>query len=115
LEVKIGELASEEQTEQSKSDSPESAPLGIQVQELTPDIATQLGYEQEKGVIVAGVKPGSPAAEANIQRGDLIQEINQIPVDSVESYTKAVSKGEKFLLLIRRGENTFFAVLKPAQ
>lgn len=115
LEVKIGELASEEQTEQSKSDSPESAPLGIQVQELTPDIAAQLGYEQEKGVIVAAVKPGSPAAGANIQRGDLIQEINQIPVDSVESYTKAVSKGEKFLFLIRRGENTFFAVIKPAQ
>ncbi len=115
LEVKIGELASEEQTEQSKSDSPESAPLGIQVQKLTPDIAAQLGYEQEKGVIVAGVKPGSPAAGANIQRGDLIQEINQIPVDSVESYTKAVSKGEKFLFLIRRGENTFFAVIKPAQ
>ncbi|MDZ7664757.1 MAG: DegQ family serine endoprotease [Desulfotignum sp.] len=115
LEVKIGELASDEQTEQSKPDSPESAPLGIQVQEMTPDIAAQLGYKQEKGVIVAGVKPGSPAAGANIQRGDLIQEINQTPVDSVKAYEKAVSKGEKFLFLVRRGENTFFTVIKTEQ
>ncbi len=115
LQVKIGELATEEQTGQSRPDSPESAPLGIQVQELTPDIAAQLGYEQEKGVVVAGVKPGSPAAGSNIQRGDLIQEINQTPIDSVKAYKKAVSKGEKFLLLIRRGENTFFTVIKPAK
>ncbi len=115
LQVKIGELASEEQTGKSRPDSPESAPLGIHVQELTPDIAAQLGYKQEKGVVVAGVKPGSPAAGANIQRGDLIQEINQTLIDSVKAYNKAVSKGEKFLFLIRRGENTFFTVIKPEQ
>lgn len=115
LEVKIGELAPDEPTGKSRQDSPESAPLGIQVQELTPDIAAQLGYKKEKGVVVAGVKPGSPAAEANIRRGDLIQEINQTPVDSVTAYKKAVRRGEKFLFLIRRGENTFFTVIKPEQ
>lgn len=115
LEVKIGELATEDQTEKSKSDSPDAAPLGIHVQELTPDIAAQLGYTKEKGVIVAGVKSGSPAANANLQRGDLIQEINQTPVDSVKAYEKAVSKGEKFLFLVRRGESTFFTMIKTEQ
>jgi serine protease Do len=112
LQVKIGELKSEEQTRKPKTDSSDTAPLGIQVQELTPEIAAQLGYEQEKGVVVAGVKAGSPAAEANLQRGDLIQEINQTPVDSVKAYKNAVQKGEKFLLLVRRGENTLFTVIK---
>ena len=85
------------------------------MQELIPDIAAQLGYTQEKGVIVAGIKSGSPAANAIIQRGDLIQEINQTPVDSVKAYEKAVSKGEKFLFLVRRGESTFFAMIKTEQ
>jgi serine protease Do len=115
LQVKIGELAPEEQTGKSRPDSPESAPLGIQVQELTPDIAAQLGYKQEKGVVVSGVKPGSPAAAANLRRGDLIQEINQTPVVSVKEYKSAVSQGEKFLFLVRRGENTFFTMIKPEQ
>lgn len=113
LPVTIGELATEDQDKTSRPDSSDTAPLGIQVQELTPDIAAQLGYEQETGVIVAGVKPGSPAAAAQIQRGDLIQEINQTPVESVSTYEKAVSKGDKFLFLIKRGDRTFFRVIKP--
>jgi S1-C subfamily serine protease len=113
LQVTIGELASEEQAGKSRKDSLKNAPLGIQIQELTPDIAAQLGYKNEKGVVVAGVQSGSPAAGANIRRGDLIQEINQTPVESVSAYQKAVSKGEKFLFLIRRDDNTFFTVIKP--
>jgi serine protease Do len=72
LQVTIGELASEEQAGKSRKDSLKNAPLGIQIQELTPDIAAQLGYKNEKGVVVAGVQSGSPAAGANIRRGDLI-------------------------------------------
>ena len=111
LQVKIGRLASEEQSEKPETDSSGTAPLGLQIQELTPEIAAQLGYEQQKGVVVAGVNAGSPAAEANLQRGDLIQEINQTPVDSVKAFKNAVRKGDKFLLLVRRGQNTFFTVI----
>ncbi len=113
LTVTVGELVTKDQDKTSRPDSPESAPLGIQVQELTPDLAARLGYDQETGVIVAGVKTGSPAAAARIQRGDLIQEINQTPVESVSAYEKAVSKGDKFLFLVRRGDSTFYTVIKP--
>lgn len=113
LTVTVGELVIKDQDKTSRPDSPETAPLGIQVQELTPDLAARLGYDQETGVIVTGVKTGSPAAAARIQRGDLIQEINQTPVESVSAYEKAVSKGDKFLFLIRRGDSTFYTVIKP--
>ncbi len=112
LTVKIGELAAEKQAGKEDAETGSGIALGIEIQELTPDIAAQLGYTDEKGVVVAGVKPGSPAAKANLKRGDLIKEINQNPVTSVTDYVKAVREGKRFLLLVRRGENTFFTVVK---
>lgn len=72
-------------------------------------------YDGQNGVIVAGVEPGSPAAETGLRRGDLIQEINRQPVQSVSDYETALSGlngDEGFIALVRRGQNTFYAVVK---
>jgi serine protease Do len=85
------------------------------VQELTPEIASQLGYTGEEGVVVASVDPGSPAAEAGLRRGDLIQEIDRQPIQSLSNYNQAlasIGKDESFLVLIRRGQNTHYIVVK---
>jgi serine protease Do len=79
------------------------------VQELTPEIASQLGYTGEEGVVMASVDPGSPAAEAGLRRGDLIQEIDRQSIQSLSEYNQAlasIGKEENFLILIRRDQNT---------
>lgn len=89
---------------------------GLTVQELTPEIARQLGYEDLTGVVVSNVEPNSAAADAGLRRGDLIQEINRQPITTMADYNKVMSEiNEKdgFLLLARRGENTSYLVIKP--
>lgn len=87
---------------------------GFAVQELTPEVAEKLGYEDEQGVIISRVEPGSPAAAAGLRRGDLIQEVNRQEITSLSDFRKALSmskKKESVLFLIRRDQNTFYAVL----
>ena len=113
-QVKLGEME-EKGVEVSKAPSSHKS-LGIAVQNVTPEIAKGLGLKKEAGVVVARVEPGSPAADAGIQRGDVIQEINRKPVKDVEDFVHKVeqSKGkESILLFIQRGQNNLFAAVTP--
>ncbi len=51
--------------------------LGISVQSLTEELAEDLGLEGSIGVLVSAVDEGSPAEEAGLKRGDVIEAINQ--------------------------------------
>jgi serine protease Do len=46
--------------------------LGVEVQEVTPELAQSFGLSNTQGALVAGVEKGTPAEEAGIQRGDII-------------------------------------------
>ena len=76
------------------------------VETLTRDQATQLGYQDESGVVVTGVDSASVAALAGIRPGVLIQEVNRKRVHNVEEFDDAValtaSKGA-VLLLVKEG------------
>jgi len=114
-EVKIGQL--EEQKEEVASDTTHK-PLGMTVQNITPEIAKGLGLKSETGVVVASVIPGTPAAKADIRSGDVIQQVNKKPVKDVEDFKQKIESTkdqETILLLIQRGENTLFAALTPAK
>ena len=50
--------------------------IGVQIQDLTPEIAEALGTTHQKGALVAQVLPGTPAEAAGIQRGDVVVEMN---------------------------------------
>jgi serine protease Do len=89
--------------------------LGMTVQELTPEIARNLGLSDTKGVVVTNVDDGSPADEAGIRRGDVILEMNQRKVESLRDYRAAlgrVSGADSLLLLIRRGNNVLYVAVK---
>jgi serine protease Do len=89
--------------------------LGLAIIPLTPRLAQELGYEDDEGVIVEGVSRGGPAATKNIRQGDLIQEVNRKRVTSIEEFNqvmKDMKPGETVLLLLRRGETTFFTAVK---
>ncbi len=114
LQVTISEQPSEAQAQAEESAPSIETRFGLSVQELTPDIASQLGYTDDKGVIIVGVEPGSPADQAGLQRGDLIKEINRHPIESLTAYQKvmaSIGKDESLLLLVRRGDNTYYAVV----
>ena len=115
--VKVAErprdLASRGSKEEEQQQGEESsAKLGLSVQSLTPELAKQLGYENDHGVVVASVTPGSVADDAGIKSGDLIKEVDRKSIRTVQEFTRAVKeirKGGSVAILVRRGGNTFYA------
>ena len=65
--------------------------LGVQIQQMTDDIAESLRLPKDHGEIVAHVEPGQPAARAGIQQGDVIVKVNgrDVTPDSTLSYMVA--------------------------
>ena len=89
---------------------------GVQVDELTPDIAHELGLKPStKGVVVAQVDPSSPAADAGLHRGDVIEEINRQPVNSVSDYQRLVraADNQELVLSVNREGSTAFIAVQP--
>ncbi len=90
--------------------------LGIEVDNLTPELSKQLGYTTlEEGVVITKVKPGSPAAMAGMRPGFLIQAINHKKVASVNEFNDAIneaSKNKRILMLVRQGNVTRFYTIK---
>ncbi|MCU0587663.1 MAG: PDZ domain-containing protein, partial [Syntrophobacteraceae bacterium] len=89
---------------------------GIEVTDVTPELAKRFGWDQrEQGVVITTIAPGSEAAEAGLRRGDLIKEINREKVQNVNDFHQMVGRSEKtVLLLVKRGERTFFVGLTKA-
>ncbi len=90
---------------------------GIDVIELTRDIARQMGFGQDdRGVIVLKIEPGSPADLAGLKRGDLIKEIDRVSIKRIEDFQRITSRiqpGDSVLLFINRSGREFYTVLKP--
>jgi S1-C subfamily serine protease len=68
--------------------------LGISVQEMTPEVAQQWGFEESGGVVVTQVAPASPAARREVFRGWKIEEINGREIDSVQDVRTALGEVE---------------------
>ena len=110
LEVTIEVLKEGEVAEAEPKD-----PVGMQVQDITPEIMQSLQLESTEGVLVSDVTPEGTAAEAGIRRGDVITEINRTAVKSVKDYSdvmSAVEKGTSVLFLVRRGGTTIYIAVK---
>jgi S1-C subfamily serine protease len=89
--------------------------FGLQVQELSKEVAARLKLDVEQGVIVTDVADNSLAAAQDIQREDVITEVDGKPVTNVASFREALTKADPrkgiLLYLDRKGSKTF-AVLK---
>lgn len=94
----------------------QSGKLGLSLQPITPQIARQLGLTSEsEGLAVAEVDPNGPAAQAGVARGDIVLEVNQQSVNSIESVQSALEKaGDRpILLLINRRGQTSYVTVRP--
>jgi serine protease Do len=93
-----------------------NSPLAsIHVGELTPEMARQLNLPNNaRGVVVTSVDPDSGVAE--LQKGDVIEEINQQPVTSVSGYNKiaaSLDPSQPQILSVCRHRMRSFLVLRP--
>lgn len=89
---------------------------GVTVENLTPDIAQQVGVPAStKGVVVDNVDANSPAADAQppLERGDVITQVNRQPVANENDYNRLINqgKGKSVLLYVNhQGSNIFVVV-----
>ena len=90
--------------------------LGIEVENLSPNLAKQLGYQKgEEGVVVTKVKPNSPASMVGIRPGTLILAINHKKISNIEEFNAALKDLEnknKVLILTKQGNVTRFYSLQ---
>ena len=92
----------------------EKEELGIRVTELTTEMAQRFNLGDTAGVVVIGVGSDSKGAEAGVQVGDIIKEINHQAIETVNDYTEAVQKtksGDPINLFVWR-KNAGFLVIK---
>ena len=123
IPVTTGELpndisrASNEINPPAPSKPEDSNKFGLQVQELTKEVATRLKLGVSQGVIVTDVADNSLAAAQDIQREDVITEVDGRKITNVASFREALNKADPrkgvLLYLDRKGSKTF-AVLKAS-
>lgn len=87
------------------------AGLGLVLEEITPQLALRFNVSaQQRGLLVAGVRPGSAASRAGLRRGDVIMDVGQRPVAGLAAWEKLVKEakpGRRFLVRTQRG---FFVI-----
>ena len=111
LSVKIAELKEEEVV----ASAPQSGNLGMTVQNMTPELAKTLGLNRAEGVVITSVEPQSTAAEAGLQRGDVVLEVDRKKISNAAELRKTLEQakpGANLLFLIQRGGNSVFLALK---
>lgn len=119
--VTTGELpneisrASNENAPPAPSRPEDLGKLGLQVQDISKEMAERLHLGDVHGVIVTDVADNSIAAAQGIEREDVITEVDSKPITDVKSFRDALQKADPkrgvLLYLDRKGSKTF-AVLK---
>jgi serine protease Do len=88
---------------------------GLRVEPLTAQRARQLGLDSSDGLLVTGVDPDGPAADAGIRTGDVIQQVDGRSIASGDELRRSLENGERpALVLVRRGEQNLFVSLPRA-
>ncbi|WP_068470063.1 DegQ family serine endoprotease [Candidatus Protochlamydia phocaeensis] len=114
LPLEVGNYKEEEMASSSTS-APDKNLLGIEVGNLTPEIARNLGYDQDQGVVVTKVDPNSVAAWAGLKKGALIMAVNRQKVENIEQFNKALKSAPEerpVLLQLRQGDRYLFLSLQ---
>ena len=106
VEIVLGEAPGERQLSR----------LGFEVRPVTSDIARQLHRRSTEGVVVTSVEDGTAAAEAGLQRGDVIVQVNRRPVRTLADFdavTRDMKKGERLTVRLERGDIALYVAIVP--
>jgi Do/DeqQ family serine protease len=118
LSVKLDERSAGTARRDDADPEADRTALGVAVAPLTPQLAERAGLPKDAhGLVVQDVDPDSRAADAGIQRGDIIREVNREAVRSVEDLRAAVKRttDRPALVLVQRGDQSLFVTVKPSQ
>jgi serine protease Do len=120
VDVKVGEYH-KPGTEVAANDGSgpgNSGKLGVSVDDLSGDVRQQLNIpDSVKGAAIEQVRPGSPADDAGLQPGDVVQEVDRKPVASAEQFANLVHNnpaGKDMLLLVWSKGNASYRVVHPS-
>ena len=89
--------------------------LGLEVRPVTPEIARQLNLRTTEGVIVVRVDDGAAAAEAGVQRGDVVKQLNGQNVKTMadfERLTRDMKEGDPLTVLLQRGAMSLYVAFR---
>ncbi len=82
--------------------------VGVELQEITPELAESFKLSTTAGVLVAGVQRGSPADRAGVKPGDIVVSVDGKPArdpDSMRNLIIALAPGRQATLELRRGQS----------
>ncbi len=91
--------------------------LGVEVSNLTAEIAQQLGHEGTDGVVITEIDPAGIAARAGLRAGTIILQVDRKPVKNTEQFEAAMKNAsleEGILLLVRQGRSQRYIVLQSS-
>jgi serine protease Do len=109
--TKTVKIAQMEETATEAAKAPVRKQIGITVENITPEIGRALDLKNTNGAVITQVEPGSPAADAGLQRGDVIREVNRKPVKNADEFLQNVEqakKGNSILLFIQRNASSLY-------
>jgi serine protease Do len=115
ISVTLGDFPDKEERAGVVEGNTDNGLQGVAVENLTPETVQELKLPAgSKGVVVDQVSPESRAAEAGLQRGDVIKQVNHQSITNVKEYSQAVGAAKKdqpvLLLVDRNGSTMFLAV-----
>ncbi len=110
VNVQLGEMPTTTASVNPQGEHKSSALSGVSVDNLDAQSAHDLGLPANtQGVVVTNVDPSSAAADAGLQRGDVIQQVNRKPVTNTSDFERALgSSKESTLLLVNRNGSTLY-------
>jgi serine protease Do len=96
----VAQANDNQQEEQGATD------FGLHVEDITPELQQRLGLDSASGVIVTQVDPASFGEDIGFGRGDVIQDVNNQPVQSVRDWKRLTARlkpGDNVVFRVRRG------------
>jgi serine protease Do len=112
VQLKVRELKAE--AEESQQVPQGESALGLTLQEVTPELAQQYDLAITSGIVIVNVENNSPAADADLRAGDIILEVDRMPVKSITAFNRKIlryKRGDTILFLIDRDGSTLFLTL----
>jgi len=79
--------------------------IGVEVQEITPEIAESFNMPNTDGALIAGIMRGSPASKAGIRTGDVLLAVNNKPISDSQNMIELIATlkpGDQAKLKLRR-------------
>jgi len=121
-EEQMAQMMQPDDEESSSKGSLTYMMLGMNIQTLNTQLASEFGYDPNmNGVVITEVTPGTSAARHDLQVGDVISELNDQPIESKEQFEKILSDVRKtmmedeideraLLLYVHRADSDFHPV-----